>query len=48
VKIYKNMRYPPSFKNIKKYPPDKPPDKKSDIAELSIYAFVKLAEREDN
>ncbi len=48
VRIYKNIRYPSPSKDIKKHPPDKPPDKKLNITELSTYAFVKLAEREDN
>ena len=48
VRVYKNIYHPSSPRDIKKYPPDKLSDKKSDIAELSVYVFVKLAEREDN
>ncbi len=48
VRIYGDIYYPPSPRDIKKYPPDKSPDKKSDITEFLIYVFVKLAEREDN
>ncbi len=48
IKIYKDIRHPPPLKNIKKHLSDKSSDKKLDIAELLIYAFVKLAEREDN
>ncbi len=48
MRIYKNIYYPPLSRDIKKHPSDKPPDKKSDITELLIYAFVKLAERENN
>ncbi|SRR6266498_4236637 len=48
VRVYKNIYYPPPPKDIKKYSSDKPPNKKSDIAELLIYVFVKLAERKNN
>jgi len=48
VRVYGDIYYPPLFRNIKKHLLDKLPDKKSDIAELLIYVFVKLAEREDN
>jgi len=48
VRVYRDVRYPSLSRDIKKYLLDKSPDKKSDIAELSIYAFVKLTEREDN
>ncbi len=48
MRIYGNIRHPSLFRDIKKYPSDKPPDKKFNIAEFLIYAFVKLAEREDN
>ena len=48
IKIYEDIHYPPPPRDIKKYPPDKSPDKKLDIAEFLVYAFVKLAEREDN
>ncbi len=48
MRVYKNIYYPFLFRDIKKHPPDKPSNKKSNITELLIYAFVKLAEREDN
>ncbi len=48
VRIYGDIRYPFLLRDIKKHPPDKSPDKKLDIAEFLVYAFVKLAEREDN
>jgi len=48
VRVYRDMRYSSLSRDIKKYPPDKSPDKKSDITKLSVYVFVKLAEKEDN
>src|SRR6266536_994120 len=48
VRVYGDIRYPPLPRDIKKHAPDKSLDKKSDITELLIYAFVKLVEREDN
>ncbi len=48
VRVYGDIRHFSPSRDIKKYPPDKLPDKKSDIAELLVYVFVKLAEREDN
>ena len=48
MKVYKNIRYFSLPRDIKKHLLDKPPDKKSDIAELSTYVFIKLAERENN
>ncbi len=48
VRVYGDVRYPSLPRDIKKYLSDKPPNKKSDITELSVYAFVKFAEREDN
>jgi len=48
VRIYRDVRYPSPLRDIKKYLLDKLLDKKSDIAELSVYVFVKLVEREDN
>ncbi len=48
MRIYKNIRYPPPPRDIKKYLSDKPPDKKSDITKFLIYAFVKLAKKKDN
>ena len=48
MRVYGNIYYLFLPRDIKKYPLDKLQDKKSDITELLIYVFVKLAEREDN
>ncbi len=48
MRVYKDIRYSSLSRDIKKYLLDKLSNKKLDIAELLIYAFVKFVEREDN